>query len=196
MKKYIAEALGTLVLTLVVALSLTGSFAVPTPVLAVVTVGLFVYAVGHISGSHINPAVTFGLWSINKIEKKEALRYIGAQFLGALIALGIFLLSGDRKIDITLGNSLVAGFAEFLGMAFYGFFIAAVVYGKTPAYLSGLMIGFALLIGISVASLLGSEGIINPAVSLGFGSFSLMYLLAPLAGSALGMHAYKYLASE
>ena len=76
MKKYIAEGLGAGTLTLVVALSLAGIFPVSTPVLAGLVLGLFVYTIGYISGSHINPAVTLGVWSLNKISGKDALGYI------------------------------------------------------------------------------------------------------------------------
>lgn len=193
MKKYIAEALGTFMLTLVVALSLVGSFPVSTPVLAVLVVGLFVYAIGHVSGCHINPALTIGLWSIKKINSNDALKYIIAQFIGAGIAFYVFL-SVNHGVNniIVLNNSWTVGFAEFLGMIFYGFFVAAVFCGRISNYLSGIVVAGSLLVGIAIASLLGSNGLINPAVAFGIGSFNLMYILGPAVGSILGMQAYKY----
>lgn len=70
MNKYIAEAIGTFALTLAVGLSLAGEFPVSTPILAALTLGLFVYSVGHLSGTHLNPAVTIGAWSIKKFLMK------------------------------------------------------------------------------------------------------------------------------
>jgi glycerol uptake facilitator-like aquaporin len=49
-------------------------------------------------------------------------------------------------------------------------------------------------LGITIAALVGSNGVLNPAVALGIGSFSVVYALAPVLGSVLGMQAYKYLA--
>jgi len=193
MKKYIAEAFGTFVLTLMVALSLAGSFTVSTPILAVLTLGLFVYAIGNISGCHINPALTFGLWSIKKISGSEMVKYIVAQFIGAGVAYFLFLLINHGPNNgIVLNNSFAIGFAEFLGMFFYGFLIAAVFYGKTPSYLSGIIVAGSLLLGIAIASLLGSNGLLNPAVAFGIGSFNVMYLLGPAVGSILGMQTYRY----
>ena len=68
MKKYIAEFLGTFILVLVVALSLVRGFLVPTPILAGLTVMLFVYTIGHISGTHLNPAVTAGVLPIFNLQ--------------------------------------------------------------------------------------------------------------------------------
>ena len=192
MKKYIAETIGTFGLTLVVALSLTGVFPVATPVLAALTLGLFVYSIGHISGTHINPAVTIGAWSIKKISSKEALRYIIAQFIGAGLALALVSATVGLHAP-TVSNSFAVLLAEFLGTVFFTFGIASVVYGKTPSALSGVVVGGSLLLGIAIAALLGSNGVLNPAVAFGIGSFGGMYILGPILGSIAGMNLYKYL---
>lgn len=191
-KKYLAEALGTMALTLVVVLSIAVKFPVPTPVLAGLTLLLFVYSIGHISGTHINPAVTIGLWSIKKIKSKVAVIYILSQFIGAGIALLLVsYLVGTPKLMVS--DSLSVGFAEILGSFFFTFGIASVVYRESLSQLSGIVIGGSLLLGITIAATLGSNGVLNPAVALGIQSFNLMYLLGPIIGSILGMQAYKFL---
>ena len=195
MKKYFVEGLGTFALALTVALSIAGNFPVPTPVLAGLVLGLFVYSVGHISGTHINPAVTIGLWSIGKIRNADALNYVGAQFIGA--ALAYFLASSvghvGASVGISISNSLMTGFAEALGTFFFAFGIASVVFEKVPGHFSGFVIGGSLLLGITISALLGANGVLNPAVSLGIGSFGVMYVLGPIIGSVLGMKVYSYL---
>ena len=193
MKKYIAEALGTFALTFVVALSLVGKFPVSTPVLAALVLGLFVYSIGHISGTHINPAVTIGAWSIKKIGTNEAVYYIGSQCVGAIISL--FIVSWTVGMpSVVAANSWMIACAELLGTFFFTFGIASVIYGKTPSQLSGIVVGGSLLLGITIAALLGSNGVLNPAVAFGIGSFSFAYALAPIAGSVLGMKVYSYIA--
>ncbi len=194
MNKYIGEAVGTLVLTLVVALALVGTFAVSVAVLAALTLGLFVYSLGHLSGTHINPAVTIGAWSIGKVSTDDMIKYVIAQALGAGAALLIVQMLVAETPDLVVGSGLGVGLAELIGTALFTFGIASVVYGKTPAVMSGLVIGGSLLLGIAVASLLGSNGVINPAVALGIGSFNIMYVLGPIFGSVLGMQVYKRLA--
>lgn len=194
MKKYVVEALGTGALTLAVGLSLAGTFPVPTPLLAALTLGLFVYTVGHISGTHINPAVTLGAWSINKIETKTALFYLVAQLIGATVAMMLM----TRLVELpalTVSADGVIGFAEFLGTFFFTFGVAAVVYGKTPNGLSGVVVGGSLLLGIAIAAGLGSNGVLNPAVAFGIGSWGTMYVLGPILGAVCGMQAYKQLLS-
>lgn len=195
MKKYIAEILGTFALTLIVGLSLAGSFAVPTPVLAALVLGLFVYSIGHISGTHINPAVTLGAWSIKKISSKDVLGYILAQFIGAGIAMMV-IASTVGIPTVTLSSSMTVFIAELFGTAFFTFGIASAVYGRTPSALSGIVVGGSLLLGVAFAALLGSNGVLNPAVAFGIGSFNLVYILGPILGSILGMNAYKFLSSE
>lgn len=192
MKKYVAEALGAAALTLAVGFSLAGTFPVSTPVLAALTLALFVYSVGHISGTHINPAVTIGAWSIKKISTEDAIGYLIAQFFGAAIALAV-ISSTVGMPSLVVSNSVMTGVAELVGTFFFAFGIASVVYGKTPSQLSGVVVGGSLLLGIAMSVFLGAAGLLNPAVALGIGSFNLMYILGPIIGSVLGMQAYKYL---
>ncbi len=190
MKTYITETIGTFALTLVVALSLAGSFPISTPVLAALTLGLFVYSVGHISGTHINPAVTIGLWSIRKISTKNALGYILAQFVGAALASGLVVKTVGLA-TLTVGNTSAVFWAELIGTAFFAFGIASVVYEKVSSALSGVVVGGSLLLGIALAALLGSNGVLNPAVAFGIGSFNLLYILGPIIGSVVGMQVYN-----
>ena len=193
MKKYIAEALGTFALSLTVALSLVGHFPIPTPVLAALVLGLFVYSVGHLSGTHINPAVTIGAWSIQKISRNDAIMYIIAQFVGAGATLGTLAFLGINSTGLAVFNNLTVGGAEALGTFFFTFGIASVIYGKAPHGFSGLVVGGSLLFGIAIAVMLGSNGVLNPAVALGIQTFSLAYVLGPIIGSVLGMQVYKAL---
>lgn len=200
MKKYLAELLGTFALTLVVIVTSVTAPAL-TPFLAALTLGLFVYSVGHVSGAHLNPAVTIGVWSLNKIKSPDALLYIISQFVGAYLALfASGLLIADLAFKLSplkarLINDPIIGFAEGLGMILFAFGIASVVYGKTQKDASGAVIGGSLLVGIFIAGAV-SNGILNPAVALGLGSFNAMYILGPVIGAVLGMQAYKLLASE
>lgn len=193
MQKYIAEALGTGTLALVVGLSLAGNFPVSTPVLAALTLGLFVYSIGHLSGTHINPAVTLGAWSIGKVATADAVKYIIAQFVGAIVALFILQAVTEPGVAMTAGTDMATGLAELVGAFFFTFGIASVIYGRTASDMSGLVVGGSLLLGITIAVLMGSNGVINPAVALGIGSFGVMYVIAPIVGAILGMQAYKHL---
>ena len=77
--------------TFTLAFAVLGSVSVlapviATPLIAALVLGMFVYSIGSVSGSHINPAVTVGLWSIQKIESIAAVKYILAQCIGGLLA--------------------------------------------------------------------------------------------------------------
>ncbi len=183
--------MGTFVLTFMVALSLSGKLVLPTPLAAGLALGLMVYAIGHISGSHINPAITIGLWSLKKIGTKDAIFYVIAQFIGAIIAFGV---AGSIVImpNLTVGNNLPVFFGELLGTFFFGFGVAAVASDKVDPAASGLVVGGSLFLGICFASFL-SNGVLNPAVALGIDSFSLMYLIGSIVGSILGMQVFALL---
>lgn len=185
---------GTFVLTFAVALSLTGKLALPTPLMAALALGLVVYAVGHISGAHINPAITVGLWSLKKIGTKDAIFYIIFQFIGAIIAL-LLSASFTTPPSLTVLNNWPVFFGELFGAFFFSFGVASVATEKVPAAMSGLVVGASLFLGISFASFL-SNGVLNPAVALGINSFSLSYLFGPIIGAILGMQVFKMLSEK
>ncbi len=192
MRKYIVEFLGTFTLTFAVFVSIANESTM-TPVIAMLTLGLFVYSIGHISGCHINPAVTVGLFSIGKIQVQDAIAYIVAQFAGAFAAAAVVMgVFGMKELGLTVDGSPTIMFAEAIGMMLFTFGIASVVYGKASKHMSGVVVGGSLLLGI-IAATVASNGVLNPAVALGIGSFNLMYVVGPLLGSVIGFQLYKAL---
>lgn len=189
-KKYFAELLGTFSLALAVIVAVHAGGPIAVPLVAGLTLGLFVYSLGHISGAHFNPAVTLGAWTIGKVRHHDALGYLIAQFIVAALAMMLAVNSG-AGINLIVVNTGAILFAEIIGTFFFTFGIAAVLYGKTPAQMSGFTIGASLTLGVVVASALGSNGILNPAVAMALGSFNLMYLIGPIIGSILGMNVYR-----
>jgi glycerol uptake facilitator-like aquaporin len=191
--KLFAEAFGTFTLALAVITSIhLGGVAVATPVLAGLVLALFVYTIGSKSGAHINPAVTLGLWSISKIKTGDAISYIVAQVLGALIAFGVAsTLIGTSGTLGMAPESMSVFVAELIGATLFAFGIAAVVHGKVRDDMSGIVIGGSLLLGIMLAAGLGSAGILNPAVAVALGSLNLSYALGSIVGAVLGMNLYK-----
>ncbi len=194
-KKYLAELIGTFALSFVVlaAVAFGSSLPLAVPLIAALTLGLFVYSIGPVSGSHINPAVTLGLLSVKKISSSEAVRYILAQLLGALaatIVAKIFVITSPMVASPFNGRVFLA---EALGTFFFCFGIASVVYGQAKEQMSGLVVGGSLLLGVLVASLVGAAGILNPAVAFALNSASILYIVAPVVGSVLGFKTYKYI---
>lgn len=190
MKKYITEFFGTFVLALTVLLSLSGAFPTSTPVLAAIVVGVLVYTMAHISGTHINPAVTIAAWSIGKIKTNDSFFYIIAQVLGGAVALQVAKAVSATPV-LFADNTLSVGIFEAIGAGLLMFAVSSFIYGKTEKSTSGIVIGGGLLIGIAIASLAGTNGILNPAVALSLQSGNLMYILGPIVGAVLGAQFYK-----
>ncbi len=191
-RRYLAELLGTFTLTFVVWLSVAFAMPYPTPVMAALTLGLLVYTLGPISGTHINPAVTVGLLSIDRIKMKDACGYIAAQFAGAFLAMFLGRMLSGEMATVPHESHLIIGVAEAIGAFFLVFGITSVVEKKVDGIVSGFVIGGSLLLGIYLA-LPFSNGILNPAVALGVGSFGTMYILGPLVGAVCGAWAAKLL---
>lgn len=197
-KPYIAEFIGSFFFAFIILASISlpqAQAPIPVPFIAAAIVALLVYTIGHLSGSHVNPAVTIAVWSIGKIGWKKALCYIVAQFAGAALAI---LVARGFNIGQVSGapNNIRIAVAEGLGACFFGFGIAAVIYGRVEPVLKGIVIGGSLLIGIVMGAVLGSGGILNPMIAFSVGAFNVAYILGPIVGAVLGMQAYKYLSEK
>lgn len=148
----IAEVIGTFILTLVALLVLQES----APLYVALTVAILVLSIGAVSGAHMNPAVTFGLWASRKLKAALIPIYWVAQFVGAIIAilvLGLFSGSG-YALDFghfTTMNWGVAG-VELLGTAVFLFgFMAVITTEKISQVSKAFGIGLALMAGLLVS---------------------------------------------
>jgi glycerol uptake facilitator-like aquaporin len=187
-QRYLAELLGTFTLTFAVWLSVAFAMPFPAPVMAALTVGLFVYLIGELSGAQLNPAVTIGILSIGRISVKDAVWYIVSQFAGAGLAMLFGTALSGETASIPHDSYLSVGLAEAIGAFFLVFTIATVVQKKVDPIVSGIAIGSSLLLGIYLAFPF-SNGVLNPAVAFGIGSFGAMYILGPIVGGVAGAWA-------
>lgn len=187
-QRYLAEFLGALFLTSAVSLSLIFETPVATPILAALTLGMFVYTVGGVSGAHLNPAITVAMWSVRKIKAQDALMYIFAQVLGAFAAMGLVYAISAEPIAMTWDGDLYSAVGEALGAFFLAFAVMSATLQKVPAAASGFAVGGSLLVGICLA-LPVSLGVLNPAVAVGLGIMSPMYLFGPIIGAIAGAWA-------
>src|SRR5690349_8476398 len=145
------------------------SFAFATVVVATV------YALGHISGNHINPAVTLGLAATGKFPWAQVPGYLAAQALGAVIGAGAIIgVLGQKAVDVGLGVasygptvSIGQAFtAEFVGTFILVFTVFGVIHRKAAAGFAGVAIGLVVFAAIiPVAPTTGAS--INPARTLG-----------------------------
>lgn len=193
-RKCAAEFLGTLVLTLTVGVAIAQHLSI-TPLVAAFTLGIFVYTVGSVSGAHLNPAVTIGLLSVRQIKGRDALCYVVAQFLGAVLALVILRWLLGSFPDLDPLDTPAVGVAETVGAFLLVFGICAVAYGQVHEAASGIAVGGSLLLGAYLAMSL-SNAILNPAVALGVGSFSIMYAAAPVVGAILAAQLYQWISQH
>src|SRR3954462_14116164 len=201
MKKYLVEFIGTFFLVLTVGLALRqGAPLAPIAIGSVLMVMIF--AGGHISGGHFNPAVTFAAFIRGRCDKRDVLPYWVAQFAAAVAAGGLvnYILAGRVDAAVLGVHPTIQSFiVEFI----FTFALAWVVLNvaTTKATMGnsfyGLAIGFTVLVGaITVGGISG--GAFNPAVGLGVFTMGLesskqfvIYLLSEFAGAAVAAVAYR-----
>lgn len=186
--KYAAEFLGTFTLAFAVWASI--AFQMPFPVIPVaagVTLGLFVYTVGGISGAHLNPAVTISVLSVGKIKTNDAIMYVVFQLAGAAVAMTIGRLLGGQA-SAAYATTLQAGIAEAIGAFLLAFGVLSAALQKVPPAASGLVVGGSLMVGAYIASAF-SNGVLNPAVALSINAFGPMEIIGPIVGAAGGAWA-------
>lgn len=226
-QKYVAELIGTFWLTFAGCGSAVIAAAFPQLGIGFVGVALsfglsvvtMAYAIGHISGCHLNPAVTIGLAAGGRFPASQILPYIIAQLIGAIIGAAILyvIASGSSGFDVAKGfasngyaahspgqyGAAACFLVEVVMSAVFLFVIMGATHGKAPAGFAPLAIGLALVM-IHLVSIPVTNTSVNPARSTGpalfVGGWALaqlwMFWVAPLLGGAMGGAVYRWLSPE
>ena len=226
-RKYVAEAIGTFWLTFGGCGSAVLAAAFPQVGIGLLGVSLafglsvvtMAYAIGHVSGCHLNPAVTVGLMAGGRFPASDVVPYIVSQVVGAVIGAGVLyvIASGGPGFDVAkefasngFGEhspgkySLLACLVcEVVMTAVFLFVIMGSTHGKAPVGTAPLAIGFALVL-IHLVSIPVTNTSVNPARSLGpalfVGGWALQQLwlfwVAPLAGGIIGGVLYRWLSPD
>lgn len=227
MKRYGAEFLGTFWLVLGGCGSAVVAAAFPQVGIGLhgvslafgLTVLTMAFAIGHISGCHLNPAVSIGLWAGGRFPANQLLPYIVAQVLGGVVAGGVLYLiaSGAAGFDVSKGfasngfgahspggYSMMAAFlTEVVMTMFFLIIILGATDKRAPAGFAPIAIGLALTL-IHLISIPVTNTSVNPARSTGValyvGDWAVaqlwLFWLAPIVGGVLGAGAYRLIASE
>jgi aquaporin Z len=184
------------------------------------TVVTMAYAIGHVSGCHLNPAVTVGLWAGGRFPARDIPLYVAAQVLGAIAAAYTlyFIASGQAGFSLApnglaingVGDLSPGGYSATAGIvtevvmtAFFLVIIMGSTHSRAPAGFAPLAIGLGLTL-IHLISIPVTNTSVNPARSTGpafvVGGLALQQLwifwLAPLAGGIIGGLAYRALSPE
>lgn len=183
------------------------------------TVLTMAYAIGHISGCHLNPAVSIGLWAGGRFEAGKLPGYIVSQVLGAIVAGGVLYLIASGKAGFDLSGGFASnGFgahspggysmtsaliAEVLLTFFFLLVILGSTHGRAPVGFAPLAIGLALTL-IHLISIPVTNTSVNPARSTGpavfVGGWALaqlwLFWVAPIAGALIGGFVYRWLGAE
>jgi aquaporin Z len=224
MNKYAAEFVGTFWLVLGGCGSAVLAAAFPEVGIGLLGVSLafgltvvtMAYAIGHISGCHLNPAVSIGLWAGGRFPANQLLPYIVAQVLGGIVAGGILYLiaTGRAGFDVTAGfasngygehspggySLLAALLTEVVMTMMFLVVILGATDKRAPAGFAPLAIGLALAL-IHLISIPVTNTSVNPARSTGVavyvGGWAVaqlwLFWIAPIVGAAIGALVYRFI---
>ena len=233
MKKYLAEMIGTFVLVLMgCGSAIFAGIGVGTTGYGVTTLGVafafglsviaMAYTIGNISGCHINPAITLGVWANGRMSGKDAAGYMFFQVIGAIIASAVLYIlvhtGNEAGVEAVFNNTTTTGANSFMegniGPAFlaeliFTFIFVLVVLGTTDekkgaGNFAGLAIGLTLvLVHIACIPITGTS--VNPARSIGPAIFAAiegncqpisqvwLFIVAPFIGALLSSATWNML---
>lgn len=226
MKKLVAEFMGTLWLVLGGCGSAVLAAAYPqlgigfagVAIAFGLTVVTMAYAIGHISGCHLNPAVSVGLWLGGRFDSKDLGPYIVAQVLGGIAGAAILYVIVTGKAGASIGSFAANGYGDHspdgygmtaalvteIVMTFmFLIIILGATHPKAPAGFAGLAIGLGLTL-IHLISIPVTNTSVNPARStsqaLFAGGWALeqlwLFWVAPIVGAALAGMVYKWMSPD
>lgn len=227
MNKYVAELFGTFWLVLGGCGSAVIAAGFPDVGIGLLGVSLafgltvltMAYAIGHISGCHLNPAVSIGLWAGGRFPANQLLPYIIAQIVGAVAAGGVLYLiaSGQSGFDVSsgfasngFGNHSPGGYSltaalitEIVMTMMFLIIILGATDKRAPAGFAPIAIGLGLTL-IHLISIPVTNTSVNPARSTGValyvGDWAVaqlwLFWIAPIVGGVLGAVVYRYIGRE
>ena len=226
-RKYVAEAIGTFWLTFAGCGSAVIAAGFPNVGIGLLGVSLafgltvltMAYSIGHISGCHLNPAVTVGLAAGDRFPASQIGPYVIAQVVGAIIAAAVLYLIASGAPGFDVGKGFAANgygarspgqyglgaalLTEVLMTMVFLFIIMGATHGKAPVGFAPIAIGLGLTL-IHLVSIPVTNTSVNPARSTGPALFAggwaigqlWLFWIAPLIGGALGGFLYRWLSEE
>lgn len=227
MRKYVAEFIGTFWLVLGGCGSAVLAAAFPDVGIGLLGVSLafgltvltMAFAIGHISGCHLNPAVSIGLWAGGRFNASDLVQYIIAQVLGAIAGAGVLYLIATGQAGFEIGGFASNGFGEaspggysmlaaliteVVMTAMFLIIIMGATDGRAPQGFAPIAIGLGLTL-IHLISIPVTNTSVNPARSTGVALFTgdamlmgqlWLFWVAPIAGAVLGAAIYRFIGSE
>ena len=226
MKKVIAEFIGTFWLVLGGCGSAVLAAAYPELGIGFVgvsiafglTVVTMAYAIGHISGCHLNPAVSIGLWMGGRFDKKELLPYMAAQVLGGIAGAGILYIIASGKAGFEIGGFASNGYGEhspggysltaaLVTETIMTFMFLMIILGATHSKAAKGFAGLAIGLGLTLIHLISipvTNTSVNPARSISQALFAQgwaieqlwLFIVAPVVGAILAGLVYKMISPE
>jgi len=226
MKKVIAEFIGTFWLVLGGCGSAVLAAAYPELGIGFVgvsiafglTVVTMAYAIGHISGCHLNPAVSIGLWMGGRFDKKELLPYMAAQVLGGIAGAGILYIIASGKAGFEIGGFASNGYGEhspggysltaaLVTETIMTFMFLIIILGATHSKAAKGFAGLAIGLGLTLIHLISipvTNTSVNPARSISQALFAQgwaieqlwLFIVAPMVGAILAGIVYKMISPD